>query len=170
MAKQTELPWISEARQHIGLSEIPGKAHNPTIQNWLRSLTAWWSDDETAWCGTFVAYCCRVGGRDVPKNWFRALSWADAGTRLDEPAYGCIAVFSRVGGGHVGFVVGRDREGNIMVLGGNQGNRVSIARFDPKRVTAYVWPSDGGNAKQPNRDRFNLPYLLASGNLSTNEA
>ena len=103
---QKELPWIAEARKHIGLSEIPGKNHNPVIRNWLISLKAWWQDDETPWCGTFAAHCCRQGGRDVPQHWYRARAWADAGTRLSRPVYGCLAVFSREGGGHVGEGVG----------------------------------------------------------------
>ena len=41
MAKQVELPWIAEGRQYVGMAEIPGKQHNPTIQNWLRTLKAW---------------------------------------------------------------------------------------------------------------------------------
>lgn len=170
MTKQVDLPWIAEARKFVGLTEIPGKQHNPTIVNWLSTLKAWWSDDETPWCGTFVAHCCREVGRDIPKHWYRALAWSDYGYRLDKPAFGCLAVFSRVGGGHVGFVVGRDRQGNIMVLGGNQGNKVSIARFDPARVTAYVWPSADGRSQSPRPERFNLPYLVAGGALSTNEA
>ena len=109
MAKQVELPWIAEGRQYVGMAEIPGKQHNPTIQNWLRTLKAWWSDDETPWCGTFVAYCCRVAGRSVPNNWFRALAWAEAGERLTAPAYGCIAVFNRAGGGHVGASGGKQQ-------------------------------------------------------------
>ena len=170
MAKQsTDLPWIVEARCYVGMAEIPGKQHNPTIQNWLRTLKAWWSDDETPWCGTFVAYCCRVAGRAVPKDWFRALAWADAGERLTAPAYGCIAVFNRAGGGHVGFVVGRDRDGNLMILGGNQGNKVSIARFAKDRVVAYIWPSNGAR-NQPAQDRYRLPVLAGNGEFSTNEA
>ena len=170
MAKQsTDLPWIVEARRYVGMTEIPGKQHNPTIQNWLRTLKAWWSDDETPWCGTFVAYCCRVAGRTVPKDWFRALAWAEAGERLTAPAYGCIAVFNRAGGGHVGFVVGRDRDGNLMILGGNQGNKVSIARFAKDRVVAYVWPSNGAQ-NQPAQDRYRLPVLAGNGEFSTNEA
>ena len=171
MAKQsTDLPWIVEARRYVGMAEIPGKQHNPTIQNWLRTLKAWWSDDETPWCGTFVAYCCRVAGRDVPKDWFRALAWADAGERLTAPAYGCIAVFNRAGGGHVGFVVGRDRVGNLMILGGNQGNKVSIAKFSKERVVAYVWPSVNGAKNQPAQDRYQLPVLVSNGAFSNNEA
>ena len=171
MAKQTtDLPWIVEGRQYVGMAEIPGKQHNPTIQNWLRTLKAWWADDETPWCGTFVAHCCRTANRDIPKDWFRALAWAEAGERLTAPAYGCIAVFSRTGGGHVGFVVGRDRAGNLMILGGNQGNKVSIAKFSKDRVVAYVWPSVNGAKNQPAKDRYQLPVLVSNGAFSTNEA
>ena len=171
MAKQTtDLPWIVEGRQYVGIAEIPGKQHNPTIQNWLRTLKAWWSDDETPWCGTFVAYCCRVAGRDVPKDWFRAWAWAEAGERLTAPAYGCIAVFNRAGGGHVGFVIGRDRAGNLMILGGNQGNKVSIAKFSKDRVVAYIWPSVNGAKNQPAQDRYQLPVLVSNGAFSNNEA
>ncbi|MGE9658889.1 hypothetical protein ACQP6C_10405 [Snodgrassella alvi] len=49
-----ELSWISEARKHIGLREIKGAKHNPTILAWLKynkESTAWWRDDETPWCG-----------------------------------------------------------------------------------------------------------------------
>ena len=35
----TELPWIAEAKKHIGLKEIVGtKAHNPTIVQWLKEM------------------------------------------------------------------------------------------------------------------------------------
>ena len=169
-ANTPDLPWIVEARRYIGMAEIPGKQHNPTIQNWLRTLKAWWADDETPWCGTFVAHCCRTANRDIPKDWFRALAWAEAGERLTAPAYGCIAVFSRTGGGHVGFVVGRDRSGNLMILGGNQGNKVSIAKFSKDRVVAYVWPSVNGAKNQPAKDRYQLPVLVSNGAFSTNEA
>ncbi|WP_156496279.1 TIGR02594 family protein, partial [Eikenella sp. NML03-A-027] len=96
------------------------------IINWLIALGAWWRDDETPWCSTFVAHCCRTAGRDLPKHWYRAKGWLETGTRLSKSAYGCIVVFERQGGGHVGFVVGQDRQGNLMVLGGNQGDAVNI--------------------------------------------
>ena len=53
---------------------------------------------------------------------------------------GCIAVFERKGGGHVGFVVGTDERGRLMVLGGNQGDAVTIAPFDKSRVLGYRYP------------------------------
>lgn len=137
----TNYPWLTEARRHLGLREITGKEHNPTIVNWLLSLKAWWRDDETPWCGTFVAASLRAAGLPVPKAWFRARAYERYGTPLLVPCVGCIAVFTRQGGGHVAFVVGHDTRGRLMCLGGNQGNAVTIAPFDRARVTAYRWPS-----------------------------
>ena len=113
----SELKWLIEARKHVGLAEIPGKQHNPVIVNWLAALGAWWNDDETPWCGTFVAHCLRTAGRGLPKHWYRAREYEGYGTKLKRPAYGCIAVLTRTGGGHVGFVVGEDKAGNILMLG-----------------------------------------------------
>lgn len=39
--KPDELAWIAEAKKHLGLQEIPGKQHNPTILKWLSELKAW---------------------------------------------------------------------------------------------------------------------------------
>lgn len=142
-----EPPWLVIARQSLGLAEIPGKDTAPAISRWLIELKAWWRDDETPWCGTFVAHCFREAGIELPQHWYRARAWLDWGSplystepSLDHAAIGCVAVFERKGGGHVGFVVGLDRRGNLMVLGGNQGNRVSIAAFPPERVLGYRWP------------------------------
>ena len=160
--QQTDPAWLSEARKWMGVAEIPGKKHNPVIRNWLIGLKAWWEDDETPWCGVFVAHCIRVSGRDLPKEWYRARAWAAAGTKLERPAYGCIVVFSRDGGGHVGFVVGQDAAGNLLVLGGNQGNRVSVAAFSKSRVLAYVWPGDNGKSRLPLPHRYKLPVGRAA--------
>lgn len=164
-----ELSWILEARKHIGLKENTSKAvHNQTIVGWVKELGGWWRDDETPWCGVFVAHCLKTGGRDIPKHWYRASDYLNFGTRLDAPAYGCIAVLTRQGGGHVGFVVGKDAKGNLLLLGGNQGNQVSIAAFPPSRVSGYVWPSSNGEKKNPLSERYLLQ--TASAERSTSEA
>lgn len=62
-------------------------------------------------------------------------------TKLNAPAYGCIAVKSRQGGGHVFFVVGKDAKGRILGLGGNQGDTVSIVPFNSADIDGYFWPS-----------------------------
>ncbi|HHU2470361.1 TPA: TIGR02594 family protein, partial [Escherichia coli] len=91
-----------------------------------------------------------------------AKSYLDWGEKLDTPAYGCIVVFTRVGGGHVGFVVGRRANGDLLVLGGNQGDAVNIRAFPTSRVSGYRWPAD-----EP-RNTALLPVGDAA--TSTNEA
>ena len=134
--------WLTHARTYLGTAEIPGKATAPTIARWLRELKSFWSDDETPWCGTFCAAVFRETGIPIAKNWFRARAWLDWGVPLHKPALGCVVIYERGGGGHVGFVVGQDTLGRIVTLGGNQGNRVSIAPFDRLRVLGYRWPTD----------------------------
>lgn len=171
MTERIEIEWVHYAREYIGVKEIPGKQHNPTIINWLIKLGAWWKDDETPWCGTFVAHVLKEANRYIPKHWYRAKAWADAGTVLNAPAYGCLAVFDRKGGGHVGFVVGKDKMGNLMILGGNQNNEVSIRPFSTTRVIAYVWPSlKDGKRSWPTLERYSLTTLSTKLSVSTDEA
>lgn len=157
-------PWMVEAAKHVGLKEIPGKENNPTIINWLKSLRAWWSEDETPWCGTFAAHCMQVAGIPLPKHWYRAKDWANWGSRLVTPIYGCVVVFERKGGGHVGFVLGVDSKGRLLVIGGNQGNQVSVMPFDRARVVGFFWPP--GVVFEP----VSLPVLHSAADSSTNEA
>lgn len=177
-----ELPWVAEARKHIGLREDTSKVrHNPTILSWLKRMGSfngearpWYQEDETPWCGLFVGYCLGVSQRYVIKDWYRAKAWHDKNlTKLDKPAYGCIAVYSREGGGHVAFVVGRDNQGRVVCLGGNQGNAVSLAPFAVDRPADYYWPSRwsvaGVTKSVPEAARYNLPSVGAGGAASNNE-
>lgn len=158
-------PWLIEARKHEGLAEIPGPKTNDIIGRWLKQLGAWWSDDETPWCGTFVAHCMQVAGVELPKNWMRAKAWAEWGSKLSAPELGCIVVFERKGGGHVGFVIGRTIAGNLLVLGGNQGDRVKVSEFSRERVVGYYWPTS-----VPLPIHQALLVMDSTGQLSTNEA
>ena len=179
----TELPWIAEAKKYIGLKEIVGtKAHNPTIVQWLKEMgnfpgasKSWYFEDETPWCGLFIGHCLGKSGSAVIKDWYRAKAWAAAGlTKLDAPAYGCIAVKSRQGGGHVFFVVGKNAKGQILGLGGNQGNTVSIIPFNPTDIDGYYWPSkliDGKSVpSSPSPERYKLTAVTATGAQGAGEA
>lgn len=133
--------WFAKAKEYLGLKEIPGKRHNSTILSWLERLGAWWRDDETPWCGVFVAHCMREAGLPVPQHWMRAKAWADYGANLraSHVAPGAILVFARQGGGHVGFYVGEDAT-YYYVLGGNQSNSVNVAKIAKARCIAIRWP------------------------------
>lgn len=156
-----EQAWMNEAALHLGLKEIPGKRHNPTILRWTRELGAWWSDDETPWCGTFAAHCLRAAGIEIPQHWYRAKAYADWGKPC-AARVGAIAVFGRSGGGHVGFVAG-DSANDLYILGGNQRNQVNITPIAKSRLVAMRWP-----ASEPLGAKV-LPRM-AGGVRTTNEA
>lgn len=169
---QPALAYLDYARTLIGIKEIPGAKHNPIIVGWLKELGTWYYDDETPWCGTFVAHVLNKHGRQIPKYWMRALAWDETVcTKLSRPAYGCIVTFKRKGGGHVGFVVGEDKAGRLLVLGGNQSNAVNIMAFDKSRVVGYYWSKPKGQSiGQPLSVRYNLPKTASSARVSKNEA
>lgn len=159
----TEPRWLAEARKYDGLREVPGPRHNSTILGWLRKLKAWWSEDETPWCGTFVAHCLQESGLPIIKNWFRAKEWALYGSNLRSThvAPGAILVFARQGGGHVGFYVGEDTT-YYYVLGGNQSNMVNTMKLAKARCIAIRWPKG--------EPVVGSPVRMAGGVVSTNEA
>lgn len=161
-----EPQWVGIARGDIGLREIPGAPTAPKIGAWLAKLGAWWRDDETPWCGTAAAAWMDACGIKPAKNWFRAKAWLDWGTPIGSPVVGAVVVFDRAGGGHVGLVIGRDQTGRLLVLGGNQGNAVSIAPFDSARVIGYRWPTERLNELSAGP----LPVTVAAGPSSSNEA
>jgi uncharacterized protein (TIGR02594 family) len=161
--------WLVRARTFIGLREVPGAGTSTTIAGWLAKLKAPWKDDETAWCGTFVAASFDAVGITPVKGWAGARNWLNFGVKLPSPGLGCVVVFWRGNpagwSGHVGFVVGKDKVGNLMVLGGNQGDTVSIKPFSKERVLGYRWPL--GVSTPVLGD---LPLLTSDGRVSQNEA
>lgn len=134
--------WLAIARPLVGLHEVKGAEHSPEILGMWRAIKrSGIQDDETPWCAAFVGACLERAG--IRSSRFEsAASYLKWGVRLDGPAHGCIVVFSRDGGGHVGFLVGMDTSGNLLVLGGNQGDQVSVKAFPTTRVTGYRWPVD----------------------------
>lgn len=136
----SEPAWIAEARKYIGLREISGDQDHPEIvRMWKDIKRGGIKDDETAWCSAFCgAMLERVG---IESSRFEsARSYLSWGVVIPEPVYGCVVVFSRAGGGHVGFVVGQTGGGDLLVLGGNQGNEVNIKAFPRARAVGYRIP------------------------------
>jgi uncharacterized protein (TIGR02594 family) len=138
----TTQPWIAEAWKLNGLRETPGPAHTPEIvQMWKDIKRGGIKDDETPWCAAFVgAMLERVSIRS--SRFESAKSYLEWGQVIPEPCEGCVVVFTREGGGHVGFVIGKDARGNLLVLGGNQSNAVNVRAFPLSRVTGYRYPSN----------------------------
>lgn len=163
------MKWFDIATSLIGTREIVGPKHNPTILAWAKRLGSKILginvvDDETAWCGLFVAHCIAEAGIAPAPIAVRASSWATWGSNLraDRLAPGAILVFQRAGGGHVAFYVGEDAT-TYHVLGGNQSNAVSITRIEKSRCVARRWPTGVQVPGAP-------VWVNAKGTVSKNEA
>ncbi|WP_429076435.1 TIGR02594 family protein [Aeromonas hydrophila] len=133
--------WIAQARTLLGLKEIKGSQHAQDILDmWKAIKRGGIKDDETPWCAAFVGACLeRVGIQST--RFESAKSYLTWGLPLTIPTLGCIVVFTRDGGGHVGFVVGKSPTGNLLVLGGNQEDAVNVREFSMARVSGYRWPT-----------------------------
>lgn len=140
------------AQRYVGIRELgePGKDH-PLIQWWL-SLCAGFgveSPDQTPWCSAFVNGICWELRLPRSKS-AMARSWLGVGVPVAvfdpvRQSVGFDVVILKRGAGdqagpevrdapgHVGFfggIVG----GNVNVLGGNQGNAVSLQQFDVGKI------------------------------------
>lgn len=162
--RAAEPKWLSVARPLIGTKEIPGPQHNSWIaKGWARLGAGWFNDDETPWCGFFVAHCLDAAGQPYPgKGEFaRAKAWLNWG-KASQPVLGAVVVFGREGGGHVGFLVG-ESAASFYVLGGNQANAVSIMPLAKSRAIGFRWPAGLPAGTSP------LPSM-SGGTVSRNEA
>ena len=143
MINSNEPTWLAEARKHIGEREIKGAKHSSWIVSlWKKIKRGGIKDDETPWCAAFVGACLEDVGI-VSSRFESAKSYETWGVDLKAPTLGCIVVLTREGGGHVGFAVGHNGAGKLLILGGNQGDEVNIRAFGHDRTISakYRWPT-----------------------------
>lgn len=172
----------------LGTNEVPGRGSNAAIEAWRDELNAvhpglvvGFSDDSIPWCGLYAAIVAHRAGKKVvaqplwARNWARfgehvaANRGSDARPSLDfEPdaraSLGDVLVFVRDGGGHVGFYIAEDTS-HYHVLGGNQGDSVTITRIAKARCIAVRRPE---MTRPP--ASMTAYHVAASGAVSTNEA
>ncbi len=124
------------AQRFVGVKETAGATSTPIILAMLRLDQTWPDDDQIAWCSAFVSWVAWLLRLPRSKS-LAARSWLHVGrpTPLAEALIGDdVVVLRRGAGGHVGFYAGRDRDGAILILGGNQGDAVTIAAFPEDRL------------------------------------
>jgi uncharacterized protein (TIGR02594 family) len=140
-----EARWLKEAWRALGETERAGRSENPRIVAFFRDVGH--PDvvrDEVAWCAAYVGACLERSGISSTRS-LLARSYLKWGTALTEPRIGAIAVLSRgsdPGKGHVGFWLG-ETDDSVVLLGGNQKNAVSVARYPKSRLLALRWPDAG---------------------------
>ena len=137
---------FEQAQRFVGMKEIPGQEDNPAILAMLQLDMSWPQSDEVPWCSAFANYCAWCLRRPRSKD-LRARSWLRVGAAIllsdAEPGFD-VVILQRGEGeqpgpevisapGHVGFFAGLYGE-TVMLLGGNQGDAVTVAPFPANRV------------------------------------
>lgn len=140
-------PWLEVAIRELvaQVSEVDGPKSNHRILEYHSATGLKSTSDEVPWCSSFVCWCLRTAWVRGT-NSARARSFESWGVALREPKPGCIVVMWRrsrdSGKGHVGFWLGRHHTArrSVLVLGGNQGDKVSVQGYDEDHVLTYRWP------------------------------
>lgn len=123
----------------LGETEIAGTArNNRRIQQYLSVVGLPNDPDETPWCSAFVNWVLKKAGVEGITGSAAARSWLKFGrSSKDAPKPFDIVVFwrgERNGWqGHVAFFLSQTSD-TIKVLGGNQGNCVSVAEYPKARL------------------------------------
>ncbi|WP_422085906.1 LysM peptidoglycan-binding domain-containing protein [Variovorax sp.] len=175
------VPWmaiaIAEAKFRYGQrEEVIEKEidYHLEIKDGSRSLS------NMAWCAAFANWCLSKSGYPISNTSFRdhraTLGRAHGFYEMDEkgkirnplfvelekPIYGAIAVAThRSGHGyHVGFAYGKEGPGNLILLGGNQDDKIKFSPFNMSLLqTIEVSGKDGRKKKTVKHSKF-LRYFV----------
>lgn len=132
---------IITALSKIGLHESPGTADNLEILQLAQEagFGATYTHDDISWCSMFmnwVAKKCKMQASGA----LNARSWLLIGTMTKVPEMGDVAILWRDSPsswqGHVGIFI-REDASNYYLLGGNQGDAVSIMPFPKNRLLGF---------------------------------
>jgi len=133
-----ETSALEIAMRYIGTSEVSGMIDNPLIMAMLRLDADWPEHDEVPWCSAFVNWIAWHLGLSRSGS-LMARSWLAVGEHIEKEhaEQGLdIVVLSRGSDqrfGHVGFFYQYNAL-NVGVVGGNQGDRVSLVYYDIDHV------------------------------------
>lgn len=140
----------SIAERFLGTAEMQGRLSNPQILAMLKLDANWPKDDDVPWCSAFLNYVCWLLGLPRSKS-LRARSWLKVGRPipLDVADRGFdVVILSRGANapgpevikapGHVGLfslnTLSVNNDPVVRLLGGNQGDSVSVKRYPASRV------------------------------------
>lgn len=167
IAKAPAPAWYNELFDMLGTNE---NRDNAKLRAWLRSDGATVGDPaKIPWCGDAVETAVRraLPDEELPDNPYLASNWCKFGREV-KPQVGAILPFWRGSPsswkGHVGFYAGESTS-HYYVLGGNQGDTVTIAPLSKYRLRGCGarWPLTG--ARPTGRT-----VTMSGGTVSTNEA
>ncbi len=166
--------WLEAGIKLLGTKEGAGALDNPVVIDWAKEeggdIAKEYTHDSIPWCALFANHILtHVGLKGTETLWALDFAGKWPSVQLPGPAVGAFAPMVRSGGGHITVVTGKDQRGNIMGLGGNQSDAVTIAPFAVSRLNkGFWWPKD---VPLPAHFGLNtLPLVRSDGRLSNNEA
>ena len=142
------------ARSYLGTKEIKGSADSPKIMEMYRTVGHDWVEhDEVAWCAAFVGHCLEKAGFASTRklNARSYLAWGEKVAGLEQARDGDVLVFTRgasAAQGHVAFFL-KAVGSQVEVLGGNQSDGVTIARYAKSRLLGIRRPLRSDATQRP---------------------
>ncbi|WP_075340565.1 TIGR02594 family protein [Tenacibaculum agarivorans] len=132
---------ISIALSQYGVKEVKGSKDHPQIINYFTSMgfDRMKYRNELTWSSAFANWVANEAGYEASKG-LSARSWLTVGTSTDAPKQGDVVVlwkrYPSSDEGHVGFLV-KESKRYVYLIGGNQGNSVSIKAYPKSRILDY---------------------------------
>jgi len=144
--KKIETTPFEIAQRFLGTEEVPGAGDNPQVLAMLKLDMEWPEGDSVPWCSAFVNYVAWLLRLPRSKS-LRARSWLRVGAVIDlseaRPGFDVVILKRGTGAqpgpediiapGHVGFFAGTEA-GQVLLLGGNQSDKVSMCRYNADRI------------------------------------
>jgi uncharacterized protein (TIGR02594 family) len=162
-------PWmkivLEEAKKygghHEGEEPLKSRIQSTYFFKGLESLNSQSDPTHNSWCASFASWCLQTAGYPNPSTQ-RALEFnpeykhdpaakdKKSGMRqIKEPVFGSIIVWKnkKIPGGHVAFYYGKEANGNIIALGGNQGQSIQFSSRNPsgdvnQSIVGYFLPEN----------------------------
>lgn len=133
---------VELAKTQIGIKEklIGSNKQIETYHKFATIKNDSGADDSVPWCSSFMCWCFESVGLNST-NSRAARSWLNYGRSTNKPQVGDVVIFwrgSRDGWqGHVALFMGFDKNGDILVLGGNQSDMVCIKPYSKDQLLGY---------------------------------
>ncbi len=124
---------VKIALGYLGLKEVPGNGNNEELIKIAESIGLTNFDDSQTWCAVFANYVAKqiLGDKFIAPLNNRTVNLEQFGRKIDDSsqihAYDWLFFLNNPA--HGGIFLGYDKQGNYMVLGGNQNDEVNIMRI-----------------------------------------
>jgi uncharacterized protein (TIGR02594 family) len=157
-------PWLLVAEHECGLNvrRHGDGTNNPRILDYLHTVDSNLKSENTPWCAGFANFCLQQAGIQGDNSLY-AMDFAKKrwGQELNNPALGAIVVFNH----HVGFVAGRNADGRLVILGGNQGPAPNGVNYGTRSASSVL--EHGYRFPIGFTPNYNLPKYNITGHVIT---